>query len=71
MRFSCRGKGTAMEKKVNLGQGSWVTYEANWLSSDEAINSFDILYHELNCVERSIIAKGKVVKLKNLLEETR
>ena len=56
-----------MEKKVDLGQGSWVTYEADWLSSDEAVKGFDTLYNELNWVERSIIAKGKVVQQPRLM----
>ena len=44
-----------------------MTYEADWLSPDEATNSFDTLYRELNWVERSIIAKGKVVQQPRLM----
>ena len=56
-----------MQKKVDLGQGSWVTYEVDWLSPETAIKSFEILHHELNWVERSIIAKGKVVQQPRLM----
>lgn len=56
-----------MQKKVDLGQGSWVTYEDDWLPADLATNSFDTLHQELNWVERSIIAKGKVVQQPRLM----
>ncbi len=56
-----------MQKKVDLGQGSWVTYEADWLNSEEAKSIFDSLFTELNWVERSIVAKGKVVQQPRLM----
>lgn len=50
-----------MQNKIDLGQGTWIIYEPNWLEEQKAQKIFDQLYQELSWVERSIIAKGKVV----------
>ena len=50
-----------MDDKTDLGQGAWLSYKREWLSTEEADLAFDTLYRELKWGERSIIAKGKVV----------
>ena len=53
--------------KQDLGQNSWLIYEPDWLSLDEADHLLTTLLKELTWEERSIIAKGKVVQQPRLM----
>jgi alkylated DNA repair dioxygenase AlkB len=45
----------------DLGGGSWVSYDPDWLSSFEADEALGALLGELEWEQREIIAKGKTV----------
>lgn len=53
--------------KVDLGQGSWLIYEENWLTTEIADHLFSNLLQDLSWEERSIIAKGKEVQQPRLM----
>lgn len=54
-------------EKIDLGQRAWLEYIIDWLPSAEADNVLSVLSEELTWVERSIIARGKVVQQPRLM----
>ena len=56
-----------MHNKTDLGQGTWIVYEPKWIEEQAAQKIFDQLYQELSWVERSIMARGKVVQQPRLM----
>ena len=56
-----------MQNKIDLGQGTWIIYEPDWMGAEEARTVFEQLYQDLKWVERSIVAKGKVVQQPRLM----
>jgi alkylated DNA repair dioxygenase AlkB len=56
-----------MQNKIDLNQGAWLVHEPHWINEEEAHKFFEVLYKELSWVERSIIAKGKVVQQPRLM----